>query len=277
MADPDPLAYRSATLLWLFGWYLRWYFYRRFHAVRISRAGYPALPAGKPVVIYSNHPSWWDPALYILVGTKLMPGRIGYGPMDARALRSYRLMRRMGVFGIDSGHARGAAEFLHLSRRVLEQPKGILWVTAEGQFTDARKRPVCLRPGIAHLARHMPGIVLLPLAIEYSFWNESRPEALVRFGTPIESGRQYDIPGWTALLADELSQTMDALAGESMTRDPDLFERLLAGSAGVGGLYDVWRRARAWGAGRRFEPAHGQPPFAGPPQDQQAPARTAAQ
>jgi len=285
MAGADPLAYRSAPLLWLFGWYLRWYFYRHFRAVRISRTGYPCVPAGKSLVIYSNHPSWWDPALYILVGTKLMPDRIGYGPMDARSLREYGLMRRMGVFGIDPGHARGAAEFLHLSRRVLERSGGTLWVTAEGKFTDARQRPVQLRPGIAHLARHVPDIVLLPLAIEYPFWNQSRPEALVRFGTPIESGRHHDISGWNALLADELTRTMDALAGESMTRDPQLFVPLMRGSAGVGGVYDVWRRVRAWGGGRRFEPAHGQdesaqpeparPPFAEPPQDQPASATIA--
>ncbi len=58
----------------------------------------------------------------------------------------------------------------------------MLWITAEGAFTDHRARPVALRPGLAHLARQVPGAVILPLALDYTFWNESRPEALLRFG-----------------------------------------------------------------------------------------------
>ena len=49
---------------------------------------------------------------------------------------------------------------------------------------------------------------------------------------------------------------MDILAQESMTRDPALFRPLLRGVAGIGGIYDLWRRARAWSSGRRFDAAH---------------------
>ena len=153
----DPLAARSPLLFWLFGWYLRWFFWRRFRAVRVSRAGLPRAPSGRPLIIYSNHPSWWDPALYILLATKLFPGRPGFGPMDHESLGRYGVLERMGVFGIALNTPRGAARFLATSLRVLSDPAGILWITAEGAFTDPRRRPVHLRPGIAHLARRVPG------------------------------------------------------------------------------------------------------------------------
>ncbi|MDQ2801746.1 MAG: lysophospholipid acyltransferase family protein, partial [Pseudomonadota bacterium] len=184
MQDADPARVRSDKLFWLFGWYLRWYFWRHFRALRLSRSGLPDIPIGRPLIVFSNHPSWWDPALYILLQTTLLPGRHGFGPMDAAALGKYGLLARMGVFGIEMGTPRGAARFLRTSLGLLGDPRTVLWITAEGAFTDPRTRPVRLRPGIAHLARHVPGAVLLPLAIEYSFWNESRPEALVRFGPP---------------------------------------------------------------------------------------------
>lgn len=258
----DPLAARSPILLFLFGWYLRWCFHRRFHAIRLSIAGQPQAAPGMKLVIYSNHPSWWDPALFIVLAAKLFPERVSYGPMEARQLRRYGLLRRMGVFGIEPSSARGAAEFLQVSRRVLENPRGILWVTAEGQFKDPRERPVSLRSGIAHLARHVPGVVFLPLAIEYSFWDESRPEALVRFGLPITAGPQRDVPELTSLLGAGLSAAMDELARESMTRDPTLFLPLVRGANGVGGIYDLWRRARAWSSGRAFDAAHAPDPSA---------------
>ena len=256
MPLPDPLARRSPFLFWAFGWYLRWYFWLRFHAVRISRSGLPRPPPGCTVIVYSNHPSWWDPALYITLATILFPGRAGFGPMDAEALGRYGVLERMGIFGIDLGSPRGAARFLDTSLRVLANPTSMLWITAEGAFTDHRSRPVRLRPGIAHLARRVPGAVILPLAVEYGFWNESKPEALVRFGAPIPTGRDRSVADWTAHLEAELTRTMDALAVESGQRDPTLFDRLLGGRAGVGGIYDLWRRIRTWAGFRRFDPSH---------------------
>ena len=140
---------------------------------------------------------------------------------------------------------------------MLSHPASILWITAEGHFTDPRQRPVRLRAGIAHLARRVPGAVVLPLAIEYSFWNESKPEALIRFGSPIDTGRERTVAEWTEHLEVELTRTMDALSADSVRRDPALFRHVLRGSAGVGGIYDLYRRSRALAAGRRFDPTHG--------------------
>lgn len=49
---------------------------------------------------------------------------------------------------------------------------------------------------------------------------------------------------------------MDALAAQSAQRNPALFRPLVRGGAGIGGIYDLWRRLRAWTAGRRFDPTH---------------------
>ncbi len=258
MTETDPLAARSRTLFWLFGYYLRWYFHRRFHGVRLSRSGIPAVPPG-PLIVYSNHSSWYDPALYIVLNAKLFPGRAGFGPMDEAALGKYGVLRRMGVFGVEQDSARGAAHFLRTSLRVLADPAAMFWITGEGAFTDSRARPIVLRPGIAHLARRVPGATILPLAIEYTFWNESKPEALMRFGPPIEAGRERSVAEWTAVLEAGLTRTMDALAAESMARDPGLFQPVVRGVAGVGGIYDLYRRIRAVLVGRRFNASHQDP------------------
>ncbi len=251
------LSRRSAPLFRLFALYLHWHTSRYFHAVRISRTGQPRALAGRPLIVYSNHPSWWDPAIYILLCDKLFHDRAGYGPMDAAALGKYGVLERMGVFGVELDNPRGAALFLRTCLAVLDQPSNMLWITAEGAFTDHRTRPVALRPGLAHLARRVPGAVILPLALEYTFWNESRPEALLRFGEPLSGDRQGSVADWTARLEGGLADTMDALAAESATRNPALFQPLVRGGAGAGGIYDSWRWLRATAAGRRFDPSHG--------------------
>ena len=251
---------RSPLLFRLFGLYLRWYFYRSFHAVRIARDGLPAALPGRPLIVYSNHPSWWDPAVYILLCDKLFPDRAGFGPMDSKALGQYRFMERMGVFGVPQDDARGPAIFLRTSLAVLARPAAMLWITAEGHFTDHRSRPVTLRPGLAHLARRVPHAVILPLALEYGFWNESRAEALMRFGPPVTPPPSNSVGAWNQQLERALTATMDALAVQSAARNAGLFQPLVRGGAGVGGIYDLWRRAKAVLAGRRFDASHEREP-----------------
>jgi len=256
----DPVAAHSPALLKLFDRYLRWFFARNFSAVRLA-AGPPLdLPAGKPVVVYTNHPSWWDPALFIVMSRIMFADRVGYGPMDADALEKYRFFKRIGIFGIEPGTPRGAARFLVVGRHILSDPGAMLWVTAEGTFRDARSRPLRLQPGIAHLAAKIENLVLLPMAMEFPFWDERYPEALLRFGRPVDvaSVGPMAVADWTRLFEARLAETMDDLAAAAISRDPARFATLIDGSAGVGGVYDLWRRLKAWIGGRAFSARHRQ-------------------
>jgi 1-acyl-sn-glycerol-3-phosphate acyltransferase len=241
------------------GGYMRHYMGRNFHAVRLSKAIAARLPPKQPAIVYTNHPSWWDPALFIVLQTAVFAGRPGYGPMNAAALERYRFMRRIGIFGIEPGTRRGAAKFLRTALKILSDTNAVLWITSEGGFTDPRKRPVQLEPGIAHLVRRVEHVVIVPLAIEYPFWDERYPEALCRFGEGLstDNSRARSVKTWKGELEARLTETMDALGEEAKTRDPRLFDSVVKGAVGIGGVYDMWRRARALVLGRRFRPQHG--------------------
>ncbi len=145
---------------------------------------------------------------------------------------------------------------------MLARPDACLWVPAQGRFSDPRERPLGLQPGIGHLLRRLQGGVVLPLALEYPFWGERYPEALARFGAPIAigDGSRHSPSEWVSRIEIALSETMDALARDAVQRRPGgRFDTLLGGNAGVGGLYDLWRRLRAWLQGKPFQPEHGEP------------------
>jgi 1-acyl-sn-glycerol-3-phosphate acyltransferase len=241
-----------------FGRWLRRYFARNFSAVRVSADGAPPGDTGQPILVYTNHPSWWDPIHFLLLARETLPGRRMFGPFDAEALAKYGFFRRLGAFGIDRSTRRGAAEFLRTSRALLDLPDATLWITAQGEFRDPRHRPVELQPGLAHLVRDLDRGLVVPLAVEYPFWNERYPEALSHFGRPFDlaSDAHDTVDAWNSVLAERLAETMDALAAKARTRDPAGFRTLVLGRAGVGGSYDVWRRLKAWARGRRFDPAH---------------------
>lgn len=254
--ETEVVAARSPALCSFFGSVMRRQMQRHFHAVRIAKAGPPRLPERHAAIMYTNHPSWWDPALFMVLTTTLLHGRKGYGPIEAGQLERYGFMRRIGVYGIEPG-TRGAAAFLRTSSAILADPESVLWVTAEGAFADPRRRPVRLRPGTAHLMARLEGVVAIPLALEYPFWTERLPEALCRFGEPLQSGDGGSVAHWQARLEERLALTMDALAADAIAREPGRFDLVLRGRSGVGGVYDLFRRARAAARGERFEPEHG--------------------
>jgi 1-acyl-sn-glycerol-3-phosphate acyltransferase len=258
--QPADVPYISPLLLRLFTAYVQRYLRRALHAVRRSRAGTRPELLDVPLVIYGNHPSWWDPLLCLFVAYRLFPERWHYGPIDADALARYRFFASLGFFGVKPGTRRGAATFLRVSQAVLERPGTALWMTPEGRFSDPRQRPLELQSGLGHLASRLSRVAFVPLGLEYPFWEERFPEALIRFGeaTMVVCGQERSPAAWTDLLAGRLEATLDRLADEACQRQRQAFDVILSGRAGVGGVYDGWRALRACLRGERFRKAHGE-------------------
>ena len=255
---PGELPPRWPWLFALFRRYARRYAAKHLHAVRMSKVGRPPAAPQGPTIIVLNHPSWWDPLMgFILSG--LFPDRTHWAPIEAVGLRQYRFLARAGMFGVETGTARGAVEFLRTAQAILTDPRATLWITAQGRFVDARERPGRLRSGTGHLAERLESGLILPLALEYTFWDQRTPEALAYFGEPmaIADGPGRTAREWTEAIARNLERVQDALAAEAVRRDPELFDVVVSGRAGVGGVYDGWRRLKAWLRGRRFRADHG--------------------
>lgn len=193
-----------------------------------------------------------------MVLADLFTGYRHYVPIDAQALEQYHIFEPLGFFGVETGTPDGALAFLKTGAAILSRPSHALWVTAQGKFTDPRERPVQLRQGVGHLVRRLNDAVVLPLAIEYPFWQERYPEALAHFGTPIPvgRGRAQSVDTWMARIEAGLTQALDDLARLAITQDADQFDTLVGGAVGVGGVYDLWRRLGAAVRGRRFSAAH---------------------
>ena len=90
----------SRPLLSWFTWYSRRYVRRHFHSLRVSLKGLPPETRELPLVIYSNHASWWDALVCLVLKEQFFPGphRVrANGCRDAgtiQILRPARLLRR---------------------------------------------------------------------------------------------------------------------------------------------------------------------------------------
>ena len=221
----------SPFILRFFRWYTRRHLRRHFAAVLLLGKP-PSLPPDRPVVVFSAHPSWWDPLTCLFLHNCFWPERPAAGPIDADQLARFPILGRIGLFGIEPGSAAGARTLLRVAATHLARPDAMLWLTPQGRFADVRERPLALAGGLELLARRHPDAVFLPLALEYPFWNERLPVALAHFGPPAAAGQ----------LEASLTDAMDTLAAAARQRDPAPFTCLLRGRSGTGGVYD-WRRS----------------------------------
>lgn len=241
----------SGMVLGFFRQIVRGYFRRNFHAVRVRGADRFAGIEG-PLIVYANHGSWWDPMVSILLADQLMPERKHYAPMDAEALQRYGILRRLGIFGVEMETARGAVQFLRTGEAVLASG-GVLWVTPQGKFVDARVRPLEFKAGLGALAARLPECTMLPLAIEYTFWDERTPECLLEFGEVVHVNRGDDLHG---VLEAALLETMEDLKQAAINRRPEAFRTLRAGVAGSGGFYALGQRFMAFVMRREYRAEH---------------------
>lgn len=258
-ADSPP-----AVAGWLQGGFhafLRPYLRRHFHCIALHRESYPAseVQPGQPMIVYCNHPSWWDPLIAHYLNAELFAPRQFYAPIDAAALQQYQVFAKLGFYGVDLNSSSGAAAFLKTSLAILRSPQTTLCLTPEGRFCDVRDRSEPLMPGLAHLCTKLHSGAVIPVALEYVFWEERLPVCIALFGEPLDRAdcQSWDKRRWNDALAGRLRQTQDRLADSVIARDRAMIRPLMCSRGGAGGFYDWMRRLKSWSKGKRFRPQHG--------------------
>ncbi len=269
-----------------FLWFSRRYVRKHFHAFAVNRdhLNDMKLTPDDALVVYANHPSWWDPISALILADATFPEHRVYAPIDAVALAKYPMFSKMGFFGIDQSSLRGASNFLRQSMAILAQPRASIWLTPEGRFVDPRDSSAPLAGGLAHLASKLATTAeharqnnhpsprrtwFVPGGVEYVFWEERKPELLCWFGKPVcvvephGQPRNPELPdardkvGWNQLLTDRLRSAQAELASASIARNSQAFEILIGGKSGSFFVYDWWRTARARLRGSAFDNDHG--------------------
>jgi 1-acyl-sn-glycerol-3-phosphate acyltransferase len=232
------------------------YFRRHFRAVRIAEGiRLSSITPGTPLIVFANHSSWWDPMVCVLLAHRLLPRRRHFAPMDAAALERYAILKRVGIFPVEMKTARGAAQFLRTGLDLLTDD-AVLWITPQGRFADPRESPLVFKPGLAKLAhRAGPDCLVLPLAIEYTFWDERLPETLLEFGAPIRVG-ENSLEALALQLPKALQAAQDSLREKAMARNPLRFDLLSEGTAGTGGWYGLGKRLLSRLTRQPYQPDH---------------------
>ena len=221
----------------------------RAQGVEEFRASIDDGPGG--VLALANHSCWWD--LFLAHALNEAIPADGYGMMEHFNLRRFGFFRRIGAFSVDRTDPRSVRESLDHAAELLRRPRSLVWIFPQGTILANDHRPLSFQAGLRALIRRAGRLRIATVALRYEFWQEERPEALVRFGIPSwvdRSSGDDAIDDWQSRLTAELDTLRDA----AISQDPARFTTLIAGPRSIN---DRYARLRELFVGRR--PGEGPP------------------
>lgn len=179
--------------------------------------------ANYPLILYSNHESWWDGLLEIALFTRF---RLDYRVMmDAENLNTYWFFKYTGVFGVDRTTRSGRAAGLLAATRLLRDGgarRRTLVIYPHGRLTEPFEPWPPFEPGLTAFALTVPGVVYLPLAKAVVWREKPKAEAFMQTGDPISA---EDVVADGEILEAGLRNGHGRLAEALRTRAVDHWER----------------------------------------------------
>ncbi len=190
-----------------------------------------SLPEGKNLLVYANHPGFWDGFVAQQLG--LAARWDAYALMEEKNLARYRFLSRVGAFSVRPGDAVSASQSLRYARKLLQRPASAVFVFPEGELRPGTQLGP-LRRGVEVLARFSQARCL-PVAIRYAHFEHELPDVLIEVGEP-------HAPAPLAGFAQRLGNTVDRVASAD---SPSGFRLVLRGRRSVAERWDAFRRLNA--------------------------------
>ncbi|MBD3174889.1 MAG: hypothetical protein GF320_06900 [Armatimonadia bacterium] len=135
-----------------------------------------------PTIMYANHHYWWDGYLMHLLARELRPGRAMIWMRELGAFQPFSLL---GAMPFPEGDAVKRASTVRRSLRRLHREPALLFIFPEGESHPAPKVDPFL-PGLYWLAKRLPEVAFVPLAIHIEQATEQFPVAYLQTGEPLE-------------------------------------------------------------------------------------------
>ena len=187
----------------------------RFYALRIKNleAFNERRNKNFPSIIYAPHNNWWDG----IVGYNLMRRAFKVRcRMMIEEMNRFPLFSLIGGFPVNKASAQEAMKALRYIVDDLKHPDMGFWIFPQGIVRPPNYRPIKFQTGLAYVAQNVAkkhgGVNLIPLAVNYTFLREDRPECLAEVGEPIiitADNANFDRHEFTEKIEKEFEQLCD--------------------------------------------------------------------
>lgn len=187
----------------------------------------PPSPIEPPAIFVANHHGWHDGYLMYHLVT-----RLGVRSLDwITEFGAFPLFAKVGGMPFPRDDAAGRAATIRRTIRLMTEERRSLILFAESEL---HRPPTLFEFGKAleTVAKRVPGVTVVPVAIRYDMSIHERPEAIFSVGKPVELGP--DLARRTRLAVRTL---LDEVAAK-LALEPHAFEVLAPGTPDVNERWD---------------------------------------
>ena len=168
----------------------------RFYAFRYrGEENYFDSDKSVPTILFAPHCNWWDGIVMYNITHRIFHKEIR---LMIEELNRFPLLRRGGAYSVNKKSPQSAMKALKYSVDVVGDIRNMLCIFPQGIIRPPHYRPIEFQTGLAYIAenavKRYGKVNLIPLAIDYCFFRDNRPEVIVEFGKRIElvKGNELD-------------------------------------------------------------------------------------
>lgn len=185
----------------------------RFYAFRYKGIeNYLKKSPDTPLILFAPHSNWWDGIVGYNICMRLLKKQIR---IMVEELNRFPLLRRAGAFNVNKKSPQASMQALRYAVDVLGDCNNIMYIFPQGIIKPPNFRPIEFQTGTAYIAQNAAKkygkVALMPVAVNYFFLRDNRPEVLIEFGELIEVTKDdnYDRKIFTKQLANTLEVLCD--------------------------------------------------------------------
>lgn len=188
----------------------------RFYAMRYKGVENLQTLGKVPTIFFAPHSNWWDGIVGYNLCNRLLKREIR---LMVEELNRFPLLRRGGAFNVNKKSAQASMAALKYSVDLLSDLNNILYIYPQGIIKPPNYRPIEFQTGLTYIAQKAAKkygkVNLVPIAVNYLFMRDNRPEVWVEFGKEIHlETSKIDRKEYTEYLSKTLEELCDKQAYE---------------------------------------------------------------
>lgn len=188
----------------------------RFYAFRYrGEENYFEAEKDVPTILFAPHCNWWDGIVLYNTTHRIFHKEIR---LMVEELNRFPLLRRGGAYSVNKKSPQSAMKALQYSVDVVGDLRNMLCIFPQGIIRPPHFRPIEFQTGLAYIAENAVKkygkVNLIPMAVDYAFFRDNRPEVIVEFGKRIELRKDNELDKMTRrelthYLEQALTETCD--------------------------------------------------------------------